>query len=70
MSPSAEHGKNRLTMRSQFSSPKGDVFGMVADVSKLDDVRRFIAGAHSGFGAMHILVNNAGAGAFANVARA
>ncbi len=50
-------------------SPRGRVFGMVADVSKIDDVRRFIAGAHAEFGALHILVNNAGAGAFANVAQ-
>jgi 3-oxoacyl-[acyl-carrier protein] reductase len=50
-------------------SPRGRVFGMVADVSKIADVRRFIAGAHAEFGALHILVNNAGAGAFANVAQ-
>jgi len=50
-------------------APRGQVFGMVADVSKLDEVRRFIAGAHAEFGALHILVNNAGAGAFANVAQ-
>ncbi len=49
-------------------SPRGRVFGMVADVSKIGDVRRFIAGAHAEFGALHILVNNAGAGAFASVA--
>src|SRR5580698_4918880 len=50
-------------------SPRGRVFGMVADVSKIDDVRKFIAGAHAEFGALHILVNNAGAGAFASVAQ-
>jgi 3-oxoacyl-[acyl-carrier protein] reductase len=50
-------------------SSLGHVFGMVADVSKIDDVRRFIAAAHAAFGALHILVNNAGAGAFANVAQ-
>ncbi len=50
-------------------SPRGRVFGMVADVSKPDDVRRFISGAHAEFGALHILVNNAGAGAFASVAQ-
>lgn len=50
-------------------SPRGRVFGMAADVSKIDDVRRFIAAAHAQFGALHILVNNAGAGAFASVAQ-
>jgi NAD(P)-dependent dehydrogenase (short-subunit alcohol dehydrogenase family) len=50
-------------------SSRGRVFGMAADVSKIDDVRRFIAGAHAEFGALHILVNNAGAGAFASVAQ-
>jgi len=50
-------------------SPRGRVFGIVADVSKIDDVRRFIAGAHAAFGALNILVNNAGAGAFASVAQ-
>jgi 3-oxoacyl-[acyl-carrier protein] reductase len=50
-------------------SPRGRVFGMVADVSKIDDVRRFIAAAHAEFSALNILVNNAGAGTFANVAQ-
>jgi 3-oxoacyl-[acyl-carrier protein] reductase len=50
-------------------SPRGRVFGMAADVSKLDDVRRFIADAHAEFGVLNILVNNAGAGAFADVAQ-
>jgi len=49
-------------------SSRGRVFGMVADVSKIDDVRRFIAGAYAEFGALNILVNNAGVGAFADVA--
>ena len=48
---------------------EGRVFGMVADVSKINDVRRLIAAAYAEFGALHILVNNAGAGAFANVAQ-
>jgi 3-oxoacyl-[acyl-carrier protein] reductase len=50
-------------------SPRGRVFGMVADVSKIEDVRRFITGAHAEFGALNILVNNAGAGTFASVAQ-
>ena len=50
-------------------SPRGRVFGMVADVSKIDDVRSFISSAHAEFGALNILVNNAGASAFASVAQ-
>jgi len=48
-------------------SPKGRVFGMVADVSKLEDVRSFFGAVLQQFGAVHILVNNAGAGIFRSV---
>jgi NAD(P)-dependent dehydrogenase (short-subunit alcohol dehydrogenase family) len=50
-------------------SRKGRVFGMAADVSKYEQVQRFVAAAHLEFGAVHILINNAGAGAFASVAQ-
>jgi 3-oxoacyl-[acyl-carrier protein] reductase len=49
-------------------SPKDNVFGMVADVSKLDDVKAFVGAVQQRFGAIHILVNNAGAGLFRSVA--
>jgi 3-oxoacyl-[acyl-carrier protein] reductase len=49
-------------------SPKGDVFGMVADVSKLDDVRNFVRAVKQRFGSIHILINNAGVGTFRSVA--
>jgi len=49
-------------------SPKGRVFGMVADVSKLEDVRGFVGAVTQQFGAVHILINNAGAGIFRSVA--
>jgi 3-oxoacyl-[acyl-carrier protein] reductase len=49
-------------------SPKDKVFGMVADVSKLEDVRGFVGAVQQRFGAIHILVNNAGAGLFRSVA--
>jgi 3-oxoacyl-[acyl-carrier protein] reductase len=52
----------------QFLAPKGHVFGMVADVSKLEDVRTFIGAVKQRFGAIHILINNAGAGVFRSVA--
>jgi 3-oxoacyl-[acyl-carrier protein] reductase len=49
-------------------APKESVLGMVADVSKLDDVRRFIGAVKQRFGAVHILINNAGAGIFRGLA--
>jgi 3-oxoacyl-[acyl-carrier protein] reductase len=52
----------------ELLSPKGHVFGMVADVSKLEDVRAFIGAVTRQFGAVHILINNAGAGIFRSVA--
>jgi NAD(P)-dependent dehydrogenase (short-subunit alcohol dehydrogenase family) len=48
-------------------SRAGEVFGMAADVSKADDVRRFISEVERKFGAIHILINNAGAGVFRSV---
>jgi NAD(P)-dependent dehydrogenase (short-subunit alcohol dehydrogenase family) len=41
-------------------SIKGPVLGVAADVSKLDDVQRFIAAVSRNFGGIDILVNNAG----------
>jgi 3-oxoacyl-[acyl-carrier protein] reductase len=52
----------------ELLSPKERVFGMAADVSKLDDVRRFVGAVLQQFGAVHILINNAGAGIFRSVA--
>jgi 3-oxoacyl-[acyl-carrier protein] reductase len=46
----------------------GEAFGMTADVSKLDQVRRLVAAANDRFGGLDILVNNAGAGIFRPVA--
>jgi len=49
-------------------NPRERVFGMPADVSRLEEVRRFIGQVRQHFGAIHILVNNAGAGVFRSVA--
>lgn len=46
----------------------GEAFGMAADVSKRDEVREFISNVERKFGAIHILINNAGAGVFHSVA--
>jgi 3-oxoacyl-[acyl-carrier protein] reductase len=52
----------------ELLSPKGQVFGMVADITKLEDVRSFVGAVKQEFGGIHILVNNAGAGLFRSVA--
>jgi 3-oxoacyl-[acyl-carrier protein] reductase len=52
----------------EFLVPKERVFGMIADVSKLEDVRRFVGAVMEQFGGLHILINNAGAGIFRSVA--
>src|SRR5215467_8870384 len=44
------------------------VFGAAADVSKLEDVRRFFDGVDSHFGGADYLINNAGIGIFKSVA--
>jgi 3-oxoacyl-[acyl-carrier protein] reductase len=49
-------------------SVKGDVFGMEADIRRIEDVRQFIAAVQRRFSTVHILINNAGTGAFASVA--
>lgn len=49
-------------------SPKENALGMVADITKLEDVRAFVEAVQQRFGTIHILVNNAGAGLFRAVA--
>lgn len=49
-------------------TPRERIWGMPADVSKLGDVQRFISAVRQRFGAIHILINNAGAGVFRSVA--
>jgi len=44
------------------------VFGEVADVSKLEDVRRFFDNVEARFGGIDFLINNAGIGIFKSVA--
>ncbi|HYA16612.1 MAG TPA: SDR family oxidoreductase [Bryobacteraceae bacterium] len=47
---------------------KGDIFGMVTDVSKRDEVVALVAAVREKFREINILVNCAGAGVFASVA--
>jgi 3-oxoacyl-[acyl-carrier protein] reductase len=49
-------------------STGGSVFGEAADISKSEDVRRFFQSVDARFGALHVLVNNAGLGVFRRVA--
>jgi 3-oxoacyl-[acyl-carrier protein] reductase len=51
-----------------YLSPATQVFGAIADITKLDEVRSFIHAVKQRFGAIHILINNAGAGVFQSVA--
>jgi NAD(P)-dependent dehydrogenase (short-subunit alcohol dehydrogenase family) len=46
---------------------KGEAFGLVADVSKIDAVRTLVTAVNERFGGLDILVNNAGVGSFAPV---
>jgi len=46
----------------QIESKGGEVLAMQADVSKLQDIKNFVAAAASKFGRVDILVNNAGTG--------
>src|SRR4051794_40890750 len=45
----------------------GEIFGTVADVSRLEDVRALFAATDREFGGLDILVNNAGQGLFKKV---
>ncbi len=49
-------------------STGGAVYGEAADVSKTEDVRRFFQSVDANFGALHILINNAGLGIFRRTA--
>jgi len=44
------------------------VFGMVADVSKHEQVRAFVGAVRARFGGVDVLINNAGTGTFRSVA--
>jgi NAD(P)-dependent dehydrogenase (short-subunit alcohol dehydrogenase family) len=43
---------------------RGELLGEVADVSKLEDVQRFVAATMAGFGRIDAFINNAGVGTF------
>jgi NAD(P)-dependent dehydrogenase (short-subunit alcohol dehydrogenase family) len=47
-------------MVAEIKKAGGEVFGLAADISKADDIEKFINGAVEKFGGIDILVNNAG----------
>ncbi|MGD0500635.1 MAG: SDR family oxidoreductase [Bryobacteraceae bacterium] len=49
-------------------APLGAIFGLAADVAKLDSVRQFFRAIDDRFHGLDILINNAGAGIFRKVA--
>jgi NAD(P)-dependent dehydrogenase (short-subunit alcohol dehydrogenase family) len=51
----------------QLAARELGVFGMAADISRVQDVRSFFAAVDREFGALDILVNNAGAGMYRKV---
>jgi len=63
-------GRNQETVNAAIHglSAKGRVAGIAADVSKEDDVRNLFEFVDREFGALDILINNAGVGIFASVA--
>ena len=56
-----------VTALSQNLSQAGDVFGIVTDVSKRDEVVKMVAAVRQRFGTIDILINCAGIGIFASV---
>ena len=62
-------GRTRESVDRTVSSlqSKGKIFGCAADVSRLDEVRRFFEAVDQAFGGLDILVNNAGQGVFRKV---
>ena len=72
----AEGARVALCGRTQHSvdealrtlAPADRIFSMPADVSNIEDVRRFVSAAHARFGRIDVLINNAGAGVFRGVA--
>src|SRR5947209_6127158 len=54
-------------LRSIASSSSEHVFATVADISKPGEAERFITDVQRNFGAIHVLVNNAGTGIFRSV---
>jgi 3-oxoacyl-[acyl-carrier protein] reductase len=62
-------GRRQETVDSAVAAmkPLGRVFGLAADVTVVEQVRRFFQAVEREFGGLDILVNNAGEGVFAKV---
>lgn len=63
-------GTRRATVEAavEYLAPKGDVFGIVTDVSKRNEVETMVAAVRTKYKEINILINCAGAGKFAGVA--
>lgn len=61
-------GRSQDGVRQAIEEMPNGVFGMAADVSRLDQVRKFFNAVDERFGGLDILVNNAGVGIFRSVA--
>jgi 3-oxoacyl-[acyl-carrier protein] reductase len=61
-------GTRQKSVDDAASALGSGAFGFVADVSKPADVKRFIAAVRERFGAIHVLINNAGLATFGSAA--
>jgi len=57
-------GTRQKSVDDAVSALSSRVLGFVADISRLAEVKRFIAAVRERFGAIHILINNAGLATF------
>ena len=61
-------GRSDAGVRKAAEQISGDLLGVAADVSRLDEVRKFFRAVDQRFGGLDILVHNAGVGIFRSVA--
>lgn len=62
------HATVQALLRDTEAMAEGRLLAEAADVSQLEDVRRFFGNVDAGFGGVDFLINNAGIGVFKSVA--